>query len=164
MLGDEIARQAWAELQSGRRALSGAEVEGIAALARACLAALDPPRHGAEGIAAALGFVVVRAQLPPEVPGIHAAGMIFARPQRDAARGEAIIYHETSHGYLRRVRLWHEHPDVWALALALGCPLEVVRAHRGGSPLDLAAACEVPCWFAWMRLVTVEEHTALRVA
>lgn len=164
MLGDEIARQAWAELQSGRRALTSADVEGIAAVARACRAAMETPAPGAEGIANALGFAVIRAQLPPEAPGIHAAGIVFARPQRDAARGEAIIYHETSHGYLRRMRLRHEHPDVWALALSLGCPLDVAAQHRGGSPLDLAAACGVPCWFAWMRLVTMEDHTALRVA
>lgn len=164
MLGDEIAQQAWAELRSGHHALSRAEVEGIASLARASRAAMEHALPGAEGIANALGFQVVRASLPPEAPGIHAAGIVFVRPQRDEAREQAIIYHESGHGYLRRMRVRHVHPDAWTLALSLGCPLPIAMEHRGGSPLDLAAACGVPCWFAWMRLVTLEGCTALRVA
>lgn len=32
------------------------------------------------------------------------------------------------------------------------------------SPVDLAAACGVPWWFAWMRIETMPDSTGIRVA
>lgn len=131
--------------------------------ARRALAAQAWP--GAEGVAQGLGFrVIPDPGMPAGAPGIHHDGLIIVRPQRDAARWEAIIFHETPHAAFRREGIRHEHADVWASALALGCPLETALAHADRSPADLAAACGVPWWFAWMRIETMPDSTGIRVA
>lgn len=161
MLGDEIAGQAVAELRSGRRALDSQAVEAFARWT--LLQRTDHP--GVEGIVRGVGFaLILDAGMPAAAPGMHAAGLLIVRPQRDEARQNVIALHELPHALFRREGIRHHHADVWATALAIGCPLDVTRAHLDRPAAELAAACSVPWWFAWLRLEMLCEDTDLRVA
>lgn len=109
----------------------------------------------AEGLAAGYGCAIVRADMPSGLYGVRVPGMIFVRRTAPPEIAVVATLHELGHEVVRRHRVAHTHADVWALTLAMGAPLRVLREVRGygaARVAELGRRTGLPAWACVARL------------
>lgn len=109
----------------------------------------------AEGLAAGYGCEVVRTGMTSGLYGVRVPGMILVRWPAPPEIVVVTTLHELGHEVIRRHRVAHTHADVWALTLAMGAPLRVlreVRGHGAGRAAELGRRTGLPAWACAARL------------
>jgi hypothetical protein len=138
------------EITSGLALLSDEEIEATAADAWSGLSDVGD----VEDLTRKRGVEVEpERDLPDGFDGLTLPTKLLVRPSRIRALWVLRVLHELAHHYL--AKRFHTHADVWALTLAMGAPLRVLRGLRGygaARVAELKQRTGLPAWACVARL------------